>query len=453
MAKQLFGTDGIRGVAGEFPLDPKAVQAFGMALGSTVCRLKADSEIVIGMDTRESGLWLAQEVAGGLERQGVRSRFAGVITTPGIAYLTRSESFIAGVMISASHNPFQDNGIKVFGDSGFKFPDEQEHAIEQEMFRLLEAGVEPHPVLLPVDGSLSGRYIEYLLSTVSVSFSGIRLVLDCGNGAASRLGPELFRRTGAHVCAMCCEPNGRNINLGCGALHVESLRAAVSEHKADFGVAFDGDADRAIFVARSGKVVDGDSVLLIAARSLKESGRLTGNLVVATVMSNLGLEQAFNREGIRLMRTPVGDKYVLEEMERAGSVLGGEQSGHVIFREYGTAGDGMLTALRVFEIAIRAGLGLDELTQDLEIYPQRLVNVKIRQRKGLTELPSVAREIRACEEAFAGAGRVLVRFSGTEPLARIMVEGPDLGQVEKFSARIAGAIRHEIGLEETQKRT
>jgi phosphoglucosamine mutase len=248
--------------------------------------------------------------------------------------------------------------------------------------------------------------------------------MDCGNGAASLLGPRLFRRLGADVKELFCAPDGRNINLDCGAMHVERLRDAVLALRADFGVAFDGDADRAIFVAASGKIVNGDAVLLATARALKAAGHLPGDTVVATVMSNLGLERA---------------------LQRVGAALGGEQSGHVIFREFSTTGDGLLTALRLFEIARRAGVGLDELTADLEVYPQRLVNVRVREKKGLTELPSVAREIRLVEEAFAGTGRVLVRFSGTEPLARVMVEGPDLEQVERFSARIADAIRREMG--------
>ena len=442
MAKELFGTDGIRGVAGEYPLDPATIFAFGAALGRAAM---GAGEILVGADTRESSPWIADLVAGGLERSGARVRYAGVITTPGIAYLTRTGPFVAGVMISASHNPYQDNGIKVFGHSGFKLPDAEEHAIEQEIFRLRELGVAPAPAKIAVDEGLDRQYLEYLVSTSPVRFDGVTLAMDCGNGAASLLGPSLFRRLGADVKALFCAPDGRNINLGCGALHAERLRDAVLAHGADFGVAFDGDADRAIFVARSGKIVDGDAVLLASARAMKAAGHLPGDTVVATVMSNLGLERALERAGIRMTRTPVGDKYVLEEMVRLGATLGGEQSGHVIFREYATTGDGLLTALRLFEIARRAGAGLDELTADLEIYPQRLVNVRVREKKGLTELPSVAREIRLVEEAFAGAGRVLVRFSGTEPLARVMVEGPDLEQVESFSARIAEAIRREMG--------
>jgi len=447
MGKQLFGTDGIRGVAGEYPLNAQTVHAFGVALADTARHLNPDPEILIGMDTRESGPWIAEQVAGGLAERGVRARLAGVITTPGVAYLTRADDFVAGVMISASHNPYQDNGIKVFGHSGFKLPDAEEHEIEQEIFRLLEEGIgEAKPVRLVEDPGLDQRYIDYLLSTVTDRFEGIRMVIDCGNGAASSLAPELFRRNGAAVHAIFCVPNGRNINLDCGALHVEQLSRVVVEQKADLGVAFDGDADRAIFVAASGKIVDGDAVLLMAARSLKAAGHLTKDIVVSTVMANLGLETALASDGIQMLRTPVGDKYVLEEMVRVGAVLGGEQSGHVIFREWATTGDGMLTALRLMETLRRSGAGLDELTRDLHIYPQRLYNVRVRERKPLTELPAVGHEISACEKALGSAGRVLVRFSGTEPLVRVMVEGPDLGQVEDLGQRIARAIEREIGV-------
>ena len=445
MGKQLFGTDGIRGVAGEYPLDRATIYAFGIALGEDTTAHHTAPEILIGTDTRESCPWIAELVAGGLGARGVKVRYAGVITTPGVAYLTRSGAFVAGVMISASHNPYHDNGIKVFGHSGFKLPDAEEDTIEQEILRVRES-VRPEQAKLTVDESLDRAYLEYLISTVSARFDGMKLAVDCGNGAAYRLAPELFRRLGAEVSAVCTEPNGRNINLNCGALHLENLQRAVVESGADFGVAFDGDADRAMFVARSGKVVNGDGVLLASARALKAAGHLPKGTVVSTVMANLGLEKALDRDGIRMLRTAVGDKYVLEEMVRMEAPLGGEQSGHVIFREYATTGDGMLTALRVFEIARQAGTGLDELTADLQVYPQKLVNVRVREKKALTEIPAVAREIREVEEAFAGSGRVLVRFSGTEPLARVMVEGLDAAQVDAFSARIAEVIQKEMGI-------
>ena len=447
--RQLFGTDGIRGVAGQFPLDPQTAHALGAALGDVARGLAREPEVVIGMDTRESGPWLAAQVAGGLAERGVRTRFAGVITTPGIAYLTRTNSFVAGVMISASHNPYQDNGIKVFGHSGYKLPDEQEHLMEQAIFAYRKAGRKAEPYPLSVDPGLDQRYVDSLAAAFPQSLEGLRLVVDCGNGAASHLAAQLFEGLGAQVLTLGCSPDGRNINLCCGALHLEALRDEVRTEGAGLGVAFDGDADRAIFVARSGKIVDGDAVLLVVARSWLAKGRLTGPegtpTVVATVMSNLGLERALTARGIRLLRTPVGDKYVLEEMLRSGALLGGEQSGHIIFLDCATTGDGLLTALRVIEIMRESGLGLDELTEELEIYPQRLVNVRIRNKKPLSKLPAVLAEIRAAEEAFGPAGRVLVRFSGTEPLARVMVEGPELAQVEGFAARIARAIQRELG--------
>ena len=446
MGKELFGTDGIRGVAGEYPLDPATVYAFGVALGYDAMSAGASPEILIGTDTRESGPWIAGLVAGGLSSAGARVRYAGVITTPGVAYLTRAGAFVAGVMISASHNPYQDNGLKVFGHDGFKLPDAEEHTIEQEILRLRANGAVPRPTTLAVDQELVRQYLEFLLSVSGTRLDGVKVALDCGHGAAYWLGPELFQRLGAAVAPLGCTPNGHNINLNCGALHVEGLREAVLANHADFGVAFDGDADRSIFVAKSGKIVNGDGVLLACGRALQASGHLSGATVVSTVMANLGLERALHRYGIRMVRTPVGDKYVLEEMVRLNAVLGGEQSGHIIFREYATTGDGLMTTLRLSEIARRAGVGLDELTADLEVYPQKLVNVRVREKKGLTELPGVAREIRNVEEAFGSTGRVLVRFSGTEPLARVMVEGPDLAQVESFSARIAEAIEREMGV-------
>jgi phosphoglucosamine mutase len=449
MARLLFGTDGIRGVAGEYPLDAKTAHAVGIALGKWVLRSKQEPRVVIGMDTRESGPWIAAAVAGGLDSQGISVNFAGITTTPGVAYLAKTGPYAAGVMISASHNPYRDNGIKLIGHSGYKLPDEQEEILETEIFALLRNGAEGSPITLQVDSGLDRTYIQHLASTLPQGLGGLRIVCDCANGSASALAPELFQRLGASVTMTHCAPDGRNINLNCGSLHLDVLRAAVLAESADVGVAFDGDADRALFVSRSGKIVDGDAVLLVTARYLKDQGWLRRGegppTVVATVMSNLGLERALSAHGIRLIRTPVGDKYVLEEMIRLGAVLGGEQSGHVIFHQFATTGDGMLTALRVFEVMRASGQGLDELTRELQIYPQRLVNVRVRERKPLEDLPAVKAAIRDAEKSFGDSGRVLVRFSGTEPLARVMVEGPDLERVEKFANHIASEIRAELG--------
>jgi len=446
MAKRLFGTDGIRGVAGNPPLDPQTVTALGIALGDDLVRRKLGTKpVLIGMDTRESGPVIAAQLAEGLRRSGVGALFAGVVTTPGVAYLTRTGKFSAGVMISASHNPFEDNGIKIFARTGYKLPDEEEHEIEEEIFRIIQ-DVYGTGANATLEHTFPVRpYLDFLLSTIGIKLNGLKLVIDCGNGAASDLAPQLFREAGADVTAICNQPNGRNINLGCGALHVEGLREAVLDKGADAGIAFDGDADRAILISPRGRIIDGDAEMLIAARRLQADGHLAGDLVVSTVMSNLGLEMALGRLGIEMVRTPVGDKYVLEEMLRKNAALGGEQSGHVIFREYATTGDGMLTAIKLLETCAREKATLDELAADLTVFPQLLVNIRVKERRPLDELPAVAEEIRACESALDGLGRVLVRFSGTEPLARVMVEGPDLEQVESWAGRIASAIRIELG--------
>jgi phosphoglucosamine mutase len=453
--RQLFGTDGIRGVAGVYPLDRPTAFAVGVALAKWIekHRLEPEAgsspevvvgpEVVIGIDTRESGRWIAEHVAGGLAREGVRSRFAGLITTPGLAHAAKIGPFAAGVMISASHNPYQDNGIKIIDHSGFKLPDEQEHILEKYIFRWIESNQTAEPQALAIDPGLDREYLDFLASTLPVGLEGLRIVVDGSNGSATHLGPELFTRLGATVDAVCCSPDGRNINLQCGSQHLEVVRARVLETGADLGVAFDGDADRALFVSHPGKIVDGDAVMLLTALPLHARGRL--NEVVATVMSNLGLERALKSHGIGLVRTSVGDKYVLEEMLRRNAPLGGEQSGHVIFREYSTTGDGLLTALRVLEVMHDTGRDLDQLTEELTTYPQRLVNVRVKQRRPLDELEVVTKEIHRVESEFGDAGRVLVRFSGTEPLARVMVEGPALDRVEFNAQAIASAIRSEIG--------
>jgi phosphoglucosamine mutase len=446
MGKRLFGTDGIRAVAGVPPLDPQTVTALGIALAIDIERQGLSGRpVLIGMDTRESGPAIAAQLAEGLARRGIGVKFAGVVTTPGVAYLTRTGDFAAGVMISASHNPFEDNGIKVFARTGFKLPDGEEHEVEEEIFRTLP-GVIPTASPMPLTASYPVRpYLDFLLSTLATRLTGLRIVIDCGNGAASALAPDLFREAGADVTAVCNQPDGRNINLDCGALHLEKLREKVVGIKADAGIAFDGDADRALFVASSGRIVDGDATLLIAARRLQSDGHLPGNMVVSTVMANLGLEKALERVGISMIRTPVGDKYVLEEMLRLEAPLGGEQSGHIIFREYATTGDGMLTGLKVLETCARENRALDDLAADLKVFPQLLVNVRVKDRRPLDELPRLAEEIRDCETELNGSGRVLVRFSGTEPLLRVMVEGQEQGQIENLAGRIVSAIRAELG--------
>jgi phosphoglucosamine mutase len=447
--RQLFGTDGIRGVAGEFPLDERTVFATGAALGRWIARRHTDAEVVIGMDTRQSGPWIAEQVAGGLAASGVRARSAGLITTPGVAYIARTGPFAAGVMISASHNPYRDNGIKVLDHSGFKLPDDEEHSIERHIFEAIEKGVDPKPKTPPLDESLDREYLDYLRSTFSARLDGMRMILDAANGSASYIGPELFEALGAAVTPIASAPNGQNINLNCGSLHLEYLRQAVVAQGADIGIAFDGDADRALFVTHSGQVVDGDAVMLLTALDLHRQKRLADRdgkpVVVATVMSNLGLEHALAARGIGMARTPVGDKYVLEEIERRGAKLGGEQSGHIIFREYATTGDGMLTALRVLQVVCDSGKTLDELVSGFVIYPQVIVNVRVAARRPISELPVVQSAIDAAEREFDGVGRVLVRFSGTEPLARVMVEGPERAQVERIAHAIANAVRGELG--------
>jgi phosphoglucosamine mutase len=445
MGKRFFGTDGIRGVAGEPPLDPGTVTALGIALGDDLTRHGlAGAPVLIGMDTRESGPAIAAQLADGIRRSGLATCFAGVLTTPGVAYLTRTGDFSAGVMISASHNPFQDNGLKVFSRTGYKLPDSEEHDIEEEISRILP-DVRPGEDLSPLAIDCDTRpYLDFLLSTIRVPLAGLKIVIDCGNGAASALAPALFREAGAEVIALFNQPNGRNINLDCGALHVESLREKVLATGADAGVAFDGDADRAMLISPTGRLVDGDATMLIAARRMQAEGHLKGHIAVSTVMANLGLEKALARLGIEMLRTPVGDKYVLEEMVRRDASLGGEQSGHMIFREFATTGDGMLTALQILETTVLGKKTLDELAADLTIYPQLLVNVRVMERKPLDQLPLVQAAILACETALQGTGRVLVRFSGTEPLARVMVEAVDVAAVEDWANRIAATIRAEL---------
>jgi phosphoglucosamine mutase len=446
MAKELFGTDGIRGIPGTRPLDDATLCTTGRSLGSYLKREHGSARVLVGMDTRESGPHIASLLAAGLTQAGATVAFAGVITTPGVACLVRQNDFQAGVVISASHNPFHDNGVKLFSHAGMKFPDLAEEEIEAEIPRfLMEAAVSSHA--LTADESLHEEYLQFLRSRVleGAKLPGMRIVLDCANGAAYKLGPELFRSLGCDVVTVGTEPDGRNINKECGSLHLEDLQRRVPAEKAALGVAFDGDADRALFVSSAGKIVNGDGVLLAAARFLKKAGKLTGNRVVATSMSNLGLQRVLSHEGIGLARTNVGDRYVLEEMLKSGNALGGEQSGHIIFLEDSPAGDGLLTAVKVASLVALNG-SLEALVEGLKDYPQTIVNVKVKTKPALESLPEVAQALREAQTALGDNGRIVLRYSGTEPLARVMVEAEHSGDVERFSQSIATAIRGTIGI-------
>ena len=447
--KKLFGTDGIRAVAGQAPLDSTTVHAIGLALAATLKATTPNPRVLLGMDTRESSEEIAATLTAGLTTGGASVENAGVITTPAVAHLTHSHAFAAGVVISASHNPWEDNGIKLFGPDGYKLPDATELAIEAEIFRQLEQHkAAPVAVEAPaVNEADRAEYTRFLLAAVpGLSLDNQRIVIDCANGAASAVAPQLFADLGGTVLVTHASPTGRNINQGCGALHPEVVAAEVVKHKANIGITFDGDADRALFADETGKVVNGDAVLLLAARDLHAQGRLANATVVATTMSNMGLEAALARSEIRMLRAAVGDKYVLEQMLSTGASLGGEQSGHIIFSGRSTTGDGLLTALLVLDIIHRTGKSLAELTADLKTFPQVIVNVKVREKRPLDEIPSVVQAIGAAERELAGSGRVVIRYSGTEKLARVMIEAEDESAMTFHAEAIAGAIRAELGL-------
>jgi len=446
MPKELFGTDGIRGVPGTPPLDDGTLYATGRSLGNYLKQTNPAARVLIGMDTRESGPHIAALLAAGLVDAGASVDFAGVITTPGVACLVRQRGFHAGAVISASHNPFQDNGVKLFSGAGMKFADAVEESLEADIFKHRGDAAPKNPPALVADESLDARYLDFLRSKVvaGAKLSSLRMVLDCANGAAYKLGPELFESLGAKVIAMGVEPDGRNINAGCGSLHLEGLQKRVVAERAGLGIAFDGDADRAMFVCQSGRVINGDGVLLAAARHLKSGGKLKGNRVVATSMSNLGLERILAREGIELGRAAVGDRYVLEEMLRSNNVLGGEQSGHVIFLDDSPAGDGLLTAVKIASLVSMNGR-LEALITGLKDYPQIIVNVRVKAKPPLDSLPGVSRALAEAQSALGENGRVVLRYSGTEPLARVMVEAEHDADVQRYSHSVAEALRESIG--------
>jgi len=447
--KKLFGTDGIRAVAGQSPLDPATIYAIGLALAKILSAATPNPRVLLGMDTRESSEGIAATLTAGLTQGGASVENAGVITTPAVAHLAHTHKFAAGIVISASHNPWQDNGIKLFGPDGFKLPDSTELAIEQEIFHQLELNTyAPANAEAPtVNDADRAEYTRFLLAAVPrLSLDNQRIVIDCANGAASSVAPQLFADLGGQIIVTHASPNGRNINHACGALHPEIVASEVVKHKASLGITFDGDADRVLFADETGKVVNGDAVLLLAARDLHARGLLSHATVVATTMSNMGLEAALARSGITMLRASVGDKYVLEQMLSTGATLGGEQSGHIIFSGQSTTGDGLLTALLVLDIIHRSGKSLAELTADLKTFPQVIVNIKVREKKPLDSLPTVVDSIVAAEKALAGTGRVVIRYSGTEALARVMIEAEDHEQMRFHADAIADAIRAELGI-------
>ncbi len=466
--RKLFGTDGIRGIAGEYPLDEATTYHIGRALGHFLhdahkkdahkkssgnpAPAGAEPRVVIGQDTRESSAWIADSLALGLLSHGVQIESAGVITTPGVAYLARSHGFAAGVVVSASHNPWRDNGIKVFGGDGYKLPDEVELQIEREIFEhLKKTNIAPNPTLpqptLPGNPKLCADYAQWLVNKVPAgALNGRKVMVDCAHGAAVSIVHEVFRQCGVDATFLFDAPDGRNINADCGALYPQVVAKAVRDAQGfEMGITFDGDADRALFSDERGNVVNGDGVLLLCGREMQQRGALGGDLIVATTMSNMGLEAALRRSGIRMLRAPVGDKYVLEEMQKSGATLGGEQSGHIIFLDGdSTTGDGLLTALRVLTNLARSGKSLGESVSDLKVFPQIIVNVRVVEKKPLESVPEVAASIRQAETELDGNGRVVVRYSGTEPLARVMVEAESEATMSRVAHQIAEAIRSTL---------
>ena len=448
---RLFGTDGIRARAGVFPLDDATVSLIGASLAQYLSeRIEGRApHIVIGRDTRESGPAIEAAISQGARSRGAVVESAGIITTPGVAFLARALPADAGVVISASHNPYRDNGIKFFDPTGRKLDDAAERRIEADVqAHRFEVGFDQVEGVQSDSGlALREKYLGYLEHEVAhdLSLAGLRVVIDCANGAASALAPQLFQDLGVDVVAINDEPDGRNINLNCGSLHLEELQERVVRERANLGVAFDGDADRALFVDAAGNFVDGDATLWILAGFMRSRGELNGNLVVATVMTNLGLEVALNERGIKLARTDVGDKYVLDELLQSQASVGGEQSGHIIFPRVSLAGDGMITALKVLGVMRAENRSLADLASGFVRFPQILVNVRVREKISFEDLPEVQEKARAIQDAMGARGRLLLRYSGTEPLARVMVEGENEARVKTVAHELAEVIQAEIG--------
>jgi phosphoglucosamine mutase len=446
MKKKLFGTDGVRGVAGVFPLDPPTISRLGQALVELLEKKGLGARLLIGRDTRESGPWMERALARGVRAAGGEAVSAGIIPTSAVSYLTRTHGFSAGAVISASHNPFEDNGIKVFSPQGIKIPDEWELEIEADV--LGGRGRLPgHEADVDIDPRLAGDYVDYLAGLVpGLRAPGrIKVVVDCANGASSALGPRLLGRLGFAAEALHAAPDGRNINAGCGSLHPESLAARVRETGASIGIAFDGDADRALWVDGDGRLLNGDHTLFVQAIHMRETGKLRSKDVVATTMSNMGLERALEERGLGLVRAKVGDKYVHEEMVARGANLGGEQSGHTIFLDDLPTGDGLLTALRMLEVLTERGGTLASLAEGMVEFPQTLVNVRVRKKPDFSEYPEIVAAVEVTKATLGRDGRIDLRYSGTEPLARVMVEARDRAAVDSCATLVAAAVRKHLG--------
>jgi phosphoglucosamine mutase len=443
--KKLFGTDGVRAVAGHFPLDPPTISRLGSALVSLLEAKGLGTRLLIGRDTRESGPWMERALARGVRVAGGEAVSAGVIPTSAVSYLTKTHGFSAGAVISASHNPFEDNGIKVFSPLGIKIPDEWELEIEDDV--LEGRGRLPgHEAEVPFDASLAGDYVDFLRGRVRpASGAGVKVLVDCANGASSALAPQILQGLGFAAEAINAAPDGRNINAGCGSLHPQGLAARVRETGAAIGIAYDGDADRALWVDGTGRLLSGDHTLYVQALHMQETGRLRTSDVVATTMSNMGLERAFEARGLGLVRTRVGDKYVHEEMVARGANLGGEQSGHTIFLDDLPTGDGLLTSLRMLEAMAELGATLASLVEGLVEFPQTLINVRVRRKPDFAELPEVLAAVEVVKKNVGRDGRVDLRYSGTEMLARVMVEARDRATVDSCARLVAEAVRKRIG--------
>ena len=446
MAQRLFGTDGVRGTAGEHPLDHETVARLGAGLVRAMRGTGRDLRFIVGRDTRESGDWIERELARGVRSEGAHITSAGVLPTPAVAYVTREMGFDAGLVISASHNPFQDNGIKVFSGRGEKFTESLERHVEaiiaDASWRVNGSADVPVERTDVIDAYIAHARLAF---PNPERLGRFKLAVDTANGATTTVAPRLFNDLGFDVTLVGATPDGRNINLDCGSTHPERLARVVVEQGCRMGVAFDGDGDRAILIDGNGRVVDGDAVLLMCGRHMKRTGELKGNAVVATVMSNIGLEIGLNESGIDIVRCPVGDKYVMEEMIKRGLSLGGEQSGHVIFSDHLFTGDGIVTSLSVMRVIADTGRELADLASELVTYPQVLLNVRVREKKDLQTVPPVAEAMRRVEERLAGQGRLLVRYSGTEPLLRVMIEGKDQQEIQSWAAEIVSTVKEHLG--------